>query len=91
MTALFRAFMFVLVAAGSLVLPLAEQLDLQQQCEASDVEDGEELEDDVTALRWVLAVSSAVALERPEPLWSYDGDGEREANAARLLRPPRRA
>ena len=91
MNHLLRALMLVLLAAGALVLPVAEQIDVQAAGATSDVEDGEHIEDELTELTMLFAVGPAVGTERREPLWSYDGEGERDALAARLERPPRRS
>jgi hypothetical protein len=86
---LIRALLLTVVAAGALVLPMAEQIGFGQVWELSEVEDGEDVEDDADGPTWIeLQVASSRARVTTaadlEPV-ALERDGVRPA----FERPPR--
>jgi hypothetical protein len=89
MTTLLRALLLSIVAAGALVLPMAEQLGFDQVWEQSEVEDGEEVDDDAHGPlfieRQVLAASTLMAAVSDLEPAGLERDGVRLS----FERPPR--
>lgn len=86
---IFRALLLSVVAAGALVLPMADQLGLDQVWERTEAEDSGEVEDDADGplmieLRVVTTESPTAQPADLEPA-DLEGDGVRSP----LERPPR--
>ena len=84
-----RALLLSVVAAGALVLPLAEQVGFEQVWEVSEVEDGVELEDDVNDPLWIELQLVGAAPQATMAADLEPADFEREGVRTSLERPPR--
>lgn len=83
-----RPILLVMIALGALVLPFAEQLDLQATWEAADAEDGEEVEDDFGHPRTIELPSFSVAIVSTGPVYEDTREPDSAENGGRLERPP---